>query len=107
MQNRRGQKRLIRKLRLAGSDQAHLVDLVSVAATGQVVDGCVQALQDGAVGSVTAQTLSDLIADVAGLDAYRFSTGISSCCSTKYSTSRPKCHSSSPGFLLSTLGKVY
>ncbi len=54
---------------LAGSDQAHLVDLVSVAATGQVVDGCVQALQNGAVSSVAAQTLSDLIADVAGLDA--------------------------------------
>ena len=69
VQNRRGQKRLIHKLRLAGSDQAHLVDFVSVAATGQVVDGCVQALQNGAVGSVAAQTLSDLIADVAGLDA--------------------------------------
>ena len=55
--------------RLAGSDQAHLVDLVGVAATGQVVDGSVQALQDGAVGSVAAQTLCNLVADVAGLDA--------------------------------------
>ena len=54
---------------LAGGDEAHLVDLVGVAATGQVVDGSVQALQDGAVGSVAAQTLCDLIADVAGLDA--------------------------------------
>ena len=31
---------------LAGGDEAHLVDLVGVAATGQVVDGSVQALQD-------------------------------------------------------------
>ena len=54
---------------LAGSDQAHLVDLVRVAAAGQVVDGSVQALQDGAVSSIAAQTLCDLIADVAGLDA--------------------------------------
>ena len=56
-------------LGLAGSDQAHLVDLVCVAATGQVVDGSVQALQDGAVSCVAAQTLGDLVADVAGLDA--------------------------------------
>ena len=55
--------------RLAGSDQAHFVDLVGVAATGQIVDGSVQTLQDGAVSCITAQTLSDLIADVAGLDA--------------------------------------
>ena len=54
---------------LAGGDEAHLVDLVGVAATGQVVDGSIQALQDGAVGSVAAQTLCDLVADVAGLDA--------------------------------------
>ena len=31
---------------LAGGDEAHLVDLVGVAATGQVIDGSVQALQD-------------------------------------------------------------
>ena len=37
---------------LAGGDEAHLVDLVGVAATGQVVDGSIQTLQDGAVGSV-------------------------------------------------------
>ena len=43
-------------LGLAGSDQAHLVDLVCVAATRQVVDGSVQALQDGAVSSIAAQT---------------------------------------------------
>ena len=42
-------------LGLAGSDQAHLVDLVCVAATRQVVDGSVQALQDGAVSCVAAQ----------------------------------------------------
>ena len=41
-------------LGLAGSDQAHLVDLVCVAATRQVVDGSVQALQDGAVSCVSS-----------------------------------------------------
>ena len=54
---------------LAGGDQAHLVDLVGVAAAGQVVDGGVQTLEDGAVSGIAAQTLGDLIADVAGLDA--------------------------------------
>ena len=49
-------------------DDGHLVDLVSVAATGQVIDGSGQALQDGAVGLEAAQTLGDLVADVAGLD---------------------------------------
>ena len=34
----------------AGSDDGHGVDLQSVAAAGQVVDGGVQTLQDGAVG---------------------------------------------------------
>jgi hypothetical protein len=51
-----------------GGDDGHLVDLLGVAAAGEVVDGGVQALQDGAVGSEAAQALGDLIADVAGLD---------------------------------------
>ena len=49
-------------------DDSHLVDLVCVAAAGQVVDGSSQTLQDGAVSLETAQTLSDLVADIAGLD---------------------------------------
>ena len=49
-------------------DKGHLVDLLGVAAAGQVVDGGVQALQDGAVGLEAAQTLCNLIADVAGVD---------------------------------------
>ena len=51
-----------------GGDNGHLVDLVSVAATGQIIDGRGQALQDGAVGLEAAQALGDLVADVAGLD---------------------------------------
>ena len=53
---------------LAGSDQAHLVDLVSVAATGQVIDGRGQALQDGAVSVGAGEALDQLVADVAGLE---------------------------------------
>ena len=52
----------------SGGDDGHLVELVGVAAAGEVVDGGVQALQDGAVSGEAAQTLGDLIADVAGLD---------------------------------------
>ena len=52
----------------SSGDDSHLVDLVSVAATGQVVDGSSQTLQDGAVSFVAAQTLCDLVADVAGFD---------------------------------------
>ena len=53
----------------ASRDDGHLVDLVGVAAAGEVVDRGVQAEQDGAVGLIAAETLGDLIADVAGLDA--------------------------------------
>ena len=49
-------------------DDGHGVDLISVAAAGQIVDGSIQTLQDGAVGVVAAQTLSDLVADVTSLD---------------------------------------
>ena len=53
----------------ASRDDGHLVDLVGVAAAGEVVDGCVQTLQDGAVGLKAAEPLGDLVADVAGFDA--------------------------------------
>lgn len=52
-----------------GRDDGHFVDLVGIAAPAQVVDGRVQALEDGAVGFIAAQALCNLIADVAGLDA--------------------------------------
>ena len=52
----------------AGGDDGHGVDLLGVAAAGEVVDGGVQALQDGAVGVKGAQALGDLVADVAGVD---------------------------------------
>ena len=52
----------------AGGDDGHGVDLQGVAAAGQVVDGGVQALQDGAVSIKGAQALGDLVADVAGVD---------------------------------------
>ena len=50
-----------------GGDQGHLVDLLGIAAAGQVVDGGVQALENGAVGFKAAQTLGNLVADVAGV----------------------------------------
>ena len=49
-------------------DDRHLVDFLGVAAAGEVVDRRVETLQDRAEGGVTAETLGDLIADVAGLD---------------------------------------
>ena len=49
-------------------DDSHGVDFFCVAATGQVVDGSVQTQQDGAVSVEAAQTLCDLVADVAGVD---------------------------------------
>ena len=49
-------------------DDGHFVDLVGVAATGQVVNGSSQTLQNGAVSLETAQALSDLVTDVTGLD---------------------------------------
>ena len=41
-------------------DDGHLVDLVGVAAAGEVVDRGVQAEQDGAVGLIAAETLAIL-----------------------------------------------
>ena len=52
----------------SSSDQSHLIDFLGIAATGQVIDGGVQALQDGAVSLKAAQTLGNLVADVAGVD---------------------------------------
>ncbi|CAN4006297.1 translation initiation factor IF-3, partial [Dysosmobacter welbionis] len=52
----------------AGSDDGHGVDLLGVAAPGQIVDGGVQTLQDGAVSLKGTQTLGDLVADIAGVD---------------------------------------
>ena len=50
------------------SDDGHLIDLLGVAAPGEVVDGGVEALEDGAVGLIAAQALGDLVADAAGLN---------------------------------------
>ena len=58
----------IRPSAQGGGDDGHGVDLLGVAAAGEVVDGSVQAQQDGAVGVEAAQALGDLIADVAGVD---------------------------------------
>ena len=59
---------LINPLHQCGGDDGHFVDLVGIAATGQVIDGSSQTLQDGAQSFVAAQTLCDLVADVASLD---------------------------------------
>ena len=52
----------------SSSDQSHLVDFLGIAAAGQVVDGRVQTLQDGAVSLKAAQTLCNLVADIASID---------------------------------------
>ena len=52
----------------SGGDNGHRIDLLRVAAAGEVVDGGVQAEQDGAVGVEVAETLGDLVADVARVD---------------------------------------
>ena len=52
------------KLLQASGDNSHLVNLVRIAATGQVVDRSVQTLQNRAVSFEAAQTLCDLVADV-------------------------------------------
>jgi len=51
-----------------GGDDGHLVNLIGIAATGEVVDGSIQALQNGAVCGKATQTLCNLIANVAGLN---------------------------------------
>ena len=51
-----------------GSDAGHGINLLSVAAPGEVVDGRVQTLENGAVSVETAHTLADFIADVARVD---------------------------------------
>ena len=52
----------------SSGDNGHRIDLLRVAAAGEVVDGGVQAEQDGAVGVEVAETLGDLVADVARVD---------------------------------------
>ena len=47
-------------LRQGGSDDGHGIDLLGITAAGQVVDGGVQAQQDGAIGLEAAQALSNL-----------------------------------------------
>ncbi len=49
-------------------DNCHGVDLLGVAAAGEVVDRRVQTEQDRAVGVEGAEALGDLVADVAGVD---------------------------------------
>ena len=49
-------------------DDRHGVDLLGVAAAGEVVDRRVQTEQDRAVGVEGAEALGDLVADVAGVD---------------------------------------
>ena len=56
------------RLRQSGGDNGHRIDLLRVAAAGEVVDGGVQAEQDGAVGVEVAETLGDLVADIARVD---------------------------------------
>ena len=58
-----------RGLRHTSGDDGHLVDLVGIAAAGEVVDGGVQALQDGAVSLEAAEALGNLVANVASLNA--------------------------------------
>ena len=70
------------KLLQASGDDRHLVNLVSVAAAGQIVDRRIQTLQNRAVSSVAAQTLSDLVADVASLDR-REDEGVSLACNRR------------------------
>ena len=50
------------------SDNGHLINLLGIAAPGEVVDGGVEALEDGPVGLIAAQALGNLVADVARLD---------------------------------------
>ena len=47
-------------------DDCHFVDLVGVASAGQVVDRCIQTLENRTVSLKAAESLCDLIADGAG-----------------------------------------
>ena len=60
---------------LGGGDDAHQIYLLRVAAAGKVVDGGVQTLQNGADGHEAAEALSDLVADIAGLN-FRENKGV-------------------------------
>ena len=52
----------------SSGDDCHGVDLLGVTAAAEVVDGGVQTQQDGSVGVEGAQTLGDLVTDVARVD---------------------------------------
>ena len=58
----------LKYLRKRRGDDRHGVDLLGIAAAGEVVDRRVQAEQDRAVGIKRAEALGDLVADVAGVD---------------------------------------
>ena len=49
------------------SDQRHLVDFLGIAATGQVIDGRIQTLENGAVGLIATQALGNLVAELPAL----------------------------------------
>ena len=51
----------------AGGDDGHGVDLLGIAAAGEVVDRGVQTQQNGSIGVKAAQALGNLITDVAAL----------------------------------------
>ena len=52
------------KLNQRCSDDGHLVNFFRITAAAEVVDGCVETLQDGAVCGKAAEPLSDLVADI-------------------------------------------
>ena len=58
-----------RLLRLASSDGNHVVDVVNAAAAAEVVYGARNTLKDGADGRCSAETLHELVADVADFEA--------------------------------------
>ena len=54
----------------ACGDDSHFVDFIGVAASGEVVDRRIQTLEDRTVSLIAAQSLCDLVADVACLDKW-------------------------------------
>ena len=49
-------------------DDCHCVDLFGVAAAGEIINRCVESLKDRTVCSITAETLCNLVSDIAGFD---------------------------------------
>jgi hypothetical protein len=58
---------------------SHLVNFVCVASSGQVVDRSVESEKDRTVSSISAKTLSDLVADVSCFDVREDECGSVSC----------------------------